>query len=156
MLFTALGMTLQFRRDSPEDGAVHSTTTQTHPLGSLSAIPGFYLWNQDFMTSIAERYNQAEKLKDAGQLEEAEKSLLELISEAPSHALAHMTLARIYTSLERHEEAVQHAEKACELEPTESFNYTLLSVTYQRAYAGTGDQRYIRMAEDAMARSRML
>lgn len=108
------------------------------------------------MTSIADRYKQAEKLKDAGQLEEAATSLLELIAEDPTHALAHMTLARVFTSLGRHEEAVQHAEKACEIEPTESFNYTLLSVTYQRAFAGTGDQRYIRMAEDAMARSRML
>ena len=33
---------------------------------------------------------------------------------------------------------------------------TKRSVTYQRAYAGTGDMRYIRMAEDAMEHSRMI
>lgn len=105
------------------------------------------------MTSISERYNQAEKLKDAGQADQAEQLLVALLADEPGHALSHMTLARIYTAAGKHESAVAHAEKACELEPTESFNFT---VTYQRAYAGTGDQRYIRMAEDAMARSRML
>lgn len=108
------------------------------------------------MTTVSDRYNQAEKLKDAGQLEEAATILQELLQESPDHVLSHLTLARIYTAQGQHEMAVQHAEKACELEPTEGFNFTLLSVTYQRAYAGTGDQRYIRMAEDAMARSRML
>jgi len=108
------------------------------------------------MTSIIERYNEAEKLKDAGKSEEAEALLRELLAEEPNHVLSHLTLARICTGLGKHDEAISHAEKACELEPTESFNFTLLSVTYQRAYAGTGDQRYIRMAEDAMARSRML
>ncbi|MBM3967374.1 MAG: tetratricopeptide repeat protein [Planctomycetes bacterium] len=108
------------------------------------------------MTSISERYNQAEKLKDEGRSDQAEQLLLALLVDEPGHALSHMTLARIYTAAGNHESAVEHAEKACELEPSESFNFTLLSVTYQRAYAGTGDQRFIRMAEDAMARSRML
>jgi predicted Zn-dependent protease len=108
------------------------------------------------MTSISERYNQAEKLKDAGQSDQAEQLLVALLADEPGHVLSHMTLARIYTAAGKHESAVAHAEKACELEPSESFNFTLLSVTYQRAYAGTGDQRFIRMAEDAMARSRML
>jgi hypothetical protein len=55
-----------------------------------------------------------------------------------------------------HELAIKHAEEACRLEPNDSFNFTVLSVTYQRAWAGTQDQRYITMAEDAMARSRMI
>jgi tetratricopeptide (TPR) repeat protein len=108
------------------------------------------------MTTITERYNEAEKLKNAGQQEEAEKLLCALLQDDPNHVLSHLTLARIYTALGRHDEAVAQAEKACELEPNESFNFTLLSVTYQRAFAGTGDHRYIRQAEDAMARSRML
>ncbi len=108
------------------------------------------------MDPIIERYNEAEKLKDAGKPGEAEAILVALLADDPTHVLSHLTLARIYTAMDRHEEAVAHAEKACELEPTEPFNYTLMSVTYQKAYAGTGDQRYIRMAEDAMARSRML
>jgi tetratricopeptide (TPR) repeat protein len=108
------------------------------------------------MTTTIERYREAEKLKDAGQAEAAEAILVELLQSDPQHVLSHLALARIYTGLGRHEDAVRHAESACEIEPEEAFNYTLLSVTYQRAYAGTGDTRYIRMAEDAMARSRML
>ncbi len=46
--------------------------------------------------------------------------------------------------------------KACELEPQDSFNFTALSVTYQRAWAGTQDQQYITKAEDAMAKAQML
>ncbi len=107
------------------------------------------------MTTISERYNEAEKLKDAGKAEEAEAALREILTEDPNHVLAHLTLARICTNAGRHEDAVRHAETACELEPSEGFNYTLLSVTYQRAFAGTGDEHYIQLAEDAMARSRM-
>ncbi len=108
------------------------------------------------MSTISERYNQAEKLKDSGDVQQAKDLLLGILEEVPDHVLSHLTLARIFTGLNEHELAVSHAEQACTLEPTESFNYTLLSVTYQRAYAGTGDHKYIRMAEDAMARSRML
>lgn len=108
------------------------------------------------MNTIHERYNAAEKLKDSGELEQAKDMLLAIVADAPEHVLSHLTLARIFTGLGEHEQAISHAEQACTLEPTESFNFTLLSVTYQRAYAGTGDHKYIRMAEDAMARSRML
>ena len=108
------------------------------------------------MTTASERYNHAEQLKDSGKIDEAEVALRALIQDEPEHVLSHLAIARIYTALGQHELAIKHAEKACEIEPTEGFNYTLLSVTYQRAYAGTGDQGYIRLAEDAMARSRML
>jgi tetratricopeptide (TPR) repeat protein len=108
------------------------------------------------MSNTADKYLEAEKLKNAGQPEEAASVLCALLEEDPTHALSHMTLARIFTGLDRHEDAVSHAEAACQLEPNEAINYSLLSLTYQRAYAGTGDTRYIRMAEDAMARSRML
>ena len=35
-------------------------------------------------------------------------------------------------------------------------SFTALSVTYQRAFAGTNQMGYIRLAEEAMERSRML
>ena len=108
------------------------------------------------MSTVDQRYSQAEKLKDSGQTEQARDLLLEILEESPEHVLSHLALARIFTSLDEHHRAVAHAEKACQLEPNEGFNYTLLSVTYQKAYAGTGETSYIRMAEDAMARSRML
>ena len=108
------------------------------------------------MTTVTQRLNDAEKLKDQGKLEEAASLLNAILAEDPDHVLSHLTLARIYTATGKHEDAVKHAEKACQLEPNDSTNFTVLSVTYQRAWAGTQDQHYIQMAEDAMARSRMI
>ncbi len=108
------------------------------------------------MTTTSQRLNEAEKLKDQGKLDEATSLLTSILAEDANHVLSHMMLARIYTQTGRHAEAVQHAEKACELEPNDSTNFTVLSVTYQRAWAGTQDQSYIQKAEDAMARSRMI
>ena len=67
-----------------------------------------------------------------------------------------MRARRLHRSLGQHEDAIQHARRACELEPNDPFSFTALSVTYQRAFAGTNNMQYIRMAEDAMEQSRML
>jgi Flp pilus assembly protein TadD len=101
-------------------------------------------------------YDEADKLKDAGQLEEAVAKLKEAVAADPNYALAHSGLAVVYQRLGRHEEAIAHARRACELEPNDPFSFTALSVTYQRAFAGTNDMRYIRLAEDAMEQSRMM
>ena len=74
----------------------------------------------------------------------------------PTPALAHTALAVVLQRLGRHEEAIQHAVRVTELEPHDPFSYTALSVTYQRAFAGTNQMGYIRLAEDAMERSRQL
>ena len=51
----------------------------------------------------------------------------------------------------------EDAERACELEPNESFSYTALSVTYRNASQAADNahdnQRFIHLAEEAMARS---
>ena len=101
-------------------------------------------------------YDEADKLKDAGKLDEAVAKLNEALQADQNYALAHSALAIVMQKLGKHEEAIQHARKACELEPNDPFSYTALSVTYQRAFAGTNNQQYIRMAEDAMEQSRML
>lgn len=108
------------------------------------------------MSDTIQKYNTAEKLKDAGKLDEAAKLLNEILSEEPNHVLTHLTLGRIYTLQGSYEQAVKHGQEACRLEPNEPFNYTALSVTYQRVFAGTQDAKYIQMAEDAMAESRRL
>ena len=101
-------------------------------------------------------YDQADKLKDEGKIEEAAAKLREALAADPSYALAHSALAVVLQKLGKHEEAIEHARRACELEPNDPFSFTALSVTYQRAFAGTNNQQYIRMAEDAMEQSRML
>ncbi len=101
-------------------------------------------------------YDEADKLKDAGKLEEAVAKLTEALAADSNYALAHSALAVVLQKLGRHEEAIQHAQKVCELEPDDPFSFTALSVTFQRAFAGTNNMQFIRMAEDAMERSRML
>lgn len=108
------------------------------------------------MSNITTRFNEAEKLKDAGKTEEAIAALEGILAEDPNHVLSHLMLGRIYTLAAKFDLAIKHGQKACELEPQEPFNFTALSLTYQRTYAGTKDTRYIQMAEDAMAESRRL
>ena len=101
-------------------------------------------------------YDQADKLKDEGKIEESAAKLKEALAADPSYALAHSALAVVLQKLGKHDEAIDHARRACELEPNDPFSFTALSVTYQRAFAGTNNQQYIRMAEDAMEQSRIL
>ena len=108
------------------------------------------------MSDLHARYNEVEKLIDEEKFEEAIAGLTEIAKEDDSFVLAHLALSRVYTKTGQHDLAIQHGEKACELEPSDSFNFTALSVTYQRAWAGTQEQQYITKAEDAMARAQML
>jgi tetratricopeptide (TPR) repeat protein len=101
------------------------------------------------MPSADELYREAEALKDAGKYEEAIAKCGEILAAEPGHVLTHLTLAVMYGRIGQHEKAVQHAEKAVQLDPADAFNFTALSVTYQRAFAGTQNHAYIRMAEDA-------
>jgi tetratricopeptide (TPR) repeat protein len=108
------------------------------------------------MPSAHELYDEADRLKDAGKLDEAVAKYQEILAADPNYTLAHSALAVVLGRLGRHEEAIVHGKKVCELQPQDAFSFTALSVTYQRAYAGTGNMAYIRDAEDAMARSRMV
>ncbi len=108
------------------------------------------------MTDVNETYKEAERLKDAGQLEEAVAKLNELLKTDPNHTLSHLALAVLYGRLGDHEQAIAHGQKACELEPNDAFHFTAMSVTYQRAWQGTQNQQYIQKAEDAMAQAHML
>ncbi len=108
------------------------------------------------MSDPVKLYDQADKLKDEGKIEEAAAKLKEALAADANYALAHSALAVVLQKLGKHEEAIEHARRACELEPNDPFSFTALSVTYQRAFAGTNNQQFIRMAEDAMEQSRML
>lgn len=108
------------------------------------------------MSTITSRYNEAEKLKDSGKTAEAISALEGILAEEPNHVLSHLTLGRLYTLAGKYDLAIQHGYRACELEPNEPFNFTALSLTYQRTFAGTQDHKFIQMAEDAMAESRRL
>ncbi len=108
------------------------------------------------MSDPVKLYDEADQLKAAGNLEGAVAKLSEALALDESYALAHSALAVTLQRLGQHEEALTHAKRVTELEPQDPFSFTALSVTFQRAYAGTGNMDYIRLAEDAMERSRQL
>ena len=108
------------------------------------------------MTNVSEMYNEAEKLKDDGQLDEAIAKLKQLLETDPSHVLSHLALAVIYGRVGKHDLAIEHGRRACELDPSDAFNFTAMSVTFQRAWQGTQKQEYIQLAEDAMAQAHAL
>ena len=108
------------------------------------------------MSDVVAIYDEADRLKDEGKLEEAVVKFEEALAIDPSYALAHSALAIVQQRLGKHDEALAHAQKVCELEPDDPFSFTALSVTYQRAYAGTNNMQYIQRAEDAMEKSRQL
>ena len=108
------------------------------------------------MSDIYSQYDDVEKLIDDEKFAEAAAALEKIVAQDETFVLAHLALARVYTKTGQHAEAIAHGEKACELEPTDPFNFTALSVTYQRAWAGTQEQQYITKAEDAMARARQV
>ena len=108
------------------------------------------------MSSVMELYQQSEQLKADGKLEESIATLNQILETDPSHVLSHLSLAVLYGRVGQHEKAVEHGKRACELDPTDAFNFTALSVTYQRAWQGTQTQQYIQLAEEAMAQAHVL
>jgi Tfp pilus assembly protein PilF len=105
------------------------------------------------MATVNELYKEHEQLKRDGKYEEAIGKLEELLKQDERHVLAHLALSVLYPKVEKHELAVQHAEKAVEIEPEDTFNWTALSTTYQKAFEATRDRQYIFRAEDAKTRA---
>ena len=108
------------------------------------------------MSDVDELYNESEQLKAEGKFDEAIAKLAELLSMDESHVLSHLALAVLYGKVGKHDDAVKHGKRACELDPTDPFHFTAMSVTYQRAWQGTQVQEYIQLAETAMAQAHEL
>jgi tetratricopeptide (TPR) repeat protein len=102
------------------------------------------------MATVDELYAAGEQLKDEGKFQEAAGKFEEILQTDEGFALAHFALAVVYGKLGRHEDAVRHGQRACELDPHDPFSYTAMSVTYQRAFAATRNPEYIHLAEQAM------
>jgi len=101
------------------------------------------------VADVEQLYREHERLKGEGKLEEAIAKLEEIVAQDPKYSLAHAALAVLYGKVGRHEDAIRHGLKVCELEPNDAFSFTAMSVTFQRAGK-------IPEAEDAMARARMM
>jgi tetratricopeptide (TPR) repeat protein len=124
---------------------LEANSHQPSPFEYLSAMP-----------DVVTLYDEATRLKNEGRLDDAAAKLKEAVAVDDTYALAHSALAVVLQRQGQHEEAIAHARRVTELEPSDPFSFTALSVTYQRAFAGTQNMGYIRLAEDAMERSRQL
>lgn len=85
------------------------------------------------MDTIEDRYDEAIALKEAGNLKEAVAKLEKLVEDAPDYALAHAGLSVFYSKQEQHDQAVNHAQKVCELDPDDPFSYMSMSLICQKA-----------------------
>ena len=85
------------------------------------------------MANVQQMYDEAIEIQQAGNLEEALGKLETLAAEAPEYALAHAGLSAFYSKLDRHDEAVEHAQKVCELDPEDPFSYMAKSLICQKA-----------------------
>ena len=85
------------------------------------------------MPTVEQMYDEAIELKEAGKLEEAVAKLEETITNDPEYALAHAGLSVFYSKMDRHEKAIEHARKVCQLEPDDPFSFMAMSLICQKA-----------------------
>lgn len=105
------------------------------------------------MSQAAQLESEATVLRNEGKYEEAIEKLKQALELDANFVLAHLGLAVLYHNIGDWANSVLHGEKAVEIEPEDQFNYSALSVTYQRAFEGTRDTTYIEKAEDAKAKA---
>lgn len=85
------------------------------------------------MPTNVEKYDAAIAVYEQGQVEAAVGKLQELVAEDDSYPLAHGALSVLLGKLDRHDEAVEHARRVCELEPDDPFSFIALSLLCQKA-----------------------
>src|SRR4030042_5274910 len=78
-------------------------------------------------------YDEAIELEQRGDREGAIAKLHELLKQDAQDALAHAALSVFYGKLEKHDEAIEHAAKVCELEPDDPFSFIAKSLVCQKA-----------------------
>ena len=104
------------------------------------------------MPDASELFKSAKLHMNEGRLEDALSQFNDALEADPNHVLSHLTLCRLLSQMELHDKAIRHGEKVCQLDDSDPIHFTVLSVTYQRALAATGDLRYMELAERARDR----
>ena len=110
-------------------------------------FPAFPDCRRQTMATPDEMYDEANALKDQGDLEGAVVSLRKILEIDPNHVLTHAALAVHLQKLGQDDESITHSLRVTELEPDDAFSFTQLSVVYMRCGR-------VPEAEDAMARAR--
>jgi Flp pilus assembly protein TadD len=99
------------------------------------------------MATVDELYDEAIAIQQRGDIAQAIERLHKLVEQDPSFALAHSALSVFYSRQDEHAMAVSHAQKVCDLEPSDPFSFVALSLVCQKA-------GQIAEAEQAMMRAR--
>lgn len=85
------------------------------------------------MSTKEERYDQAIARQQSGDIEGAIADLEALVRDYPDYALGYAALSVFYSRMGRHGEAIEAAERVCELEPEDPFSFVALSLICQKA-----------------------
>jgi len=101
------------------------------------------------MSDLNALYDEANQLKEQGNLEGAVEKLQQILAEDENYVLAHTALAVHLQRLGKNDAALAHAKKVVELEPNDPFSHAQLSVISQRCGR-------ITEAEDALAHSQKM
>jgi Flp pilus assembly protein TadD len=72
-------------------------------------------------------YDEAIAKHRSGDTEAAIEMLRQLLAESPNYSLAHNALSVLYSRLGKIDQAVEHAKRVCEIDPDDTFGYTILS-----------------------------
>lgn len=94
-------------------------------------------------------YDEAIGLKENGQLDAAIEKLKEAVGQDDTFALGHFGLAKYYSLKGDHERAIEHGQRAVELEPNDYMSWIALSVNYR-------DAGMVPEAEQAMAQAQQV
>lgn len=84
------------------------------------------------MPTKEEMYDEAIQSQQAGRLQEAVDKLEALVQQAPDYALAHSALSVFHGQLDNPDKAVEHAQRACGLEPNDPFCFVAMSLICQK------------------------
>ena len=101
------------------------------------------------MANPNEMYDEAVRLKDAGDLPGAVEKLRAVLEVEEGHTDTHTALADYLQKLGEFDAAIEHANKVDEFAPKDPFSYTQLSVIYMRC-------NRIPEAEEAKAKAHMV
>jgi Flp pilus assembly protein TadD len=85
------------------------------------------------MATKEEMYDEAIRLQQQEDMEGSVGGLQELLRQHSDYALAHAALSVFYSKLEKHDQAVEHAQRVCELEPEDPFSFVAMSLVCQKA-----------------------
>lgn len=106
------------------------------------------------MSSNEALYDEAIEIQQRGDLEGAVGKLQELLKQDPNYALAYAALSVFSSKIEKHDDAIQYADKVCELEPDDPFSFIAKSLICQKAGRIGDAERAMMEARRAQATAR--